>query len=109
MKKKLLITLIISLSVIASSAFADQDPNLVDTETEVIKSIEMLGNWMFSILLALAVITLLYAAFVYLTAGGDTEKVSKGRKILLYAIAAIAIATVSKGVPTVIKSLLVKE
>src|SRR3989344_7493377 len=46
------------------------DPKEIDTVQDVLDVIDRITNWMFTIFLALAVIMILYAAFVYLTSGG---------------------------------------
>lgn len=61
-------------------------------------------TWIFGILLVLAVIFLLYAAFLYLTSGGDAEKTEKAKSFLLYAIIAIVIAVLSRGIVALVRS-----
>ena len=77
----------------------------VDTVEDVMTVIDNITNWMFTIFLALAVIMIIYAAFVFLTAGGG-DNVNKARKMLLYAVAAIAIAVLAKGIVNVVRSLI---
>jgi hypothetical protein len=62
-------------------------------------------NWMFDILLTLSVIMVMWAAYVYLTAGDDTEKVHKATKTLTYAAVAILVALLAKGFPNIIASI----
>ena len=60
--------------------------------------ISTLANWFFGILLAIAVIFILYSAFLYLTSGGDEEKVKKAKSYLVYAIIAVAIGLLARGI-----------
>lgn len=89
--------------------FAGAQP-VLDTNitgySDVTNIIGTVGNWMFGIILALAVIFILYAAFLYLTSGGDEEKVGKAKQYLVYAIIAIAVAVLSKGIVMVVQSFL---
>jgi len=62
--------------------------------------------WAFYFLIALTVIFVLVAAFKYLTAGGDPEKVKAAGSTLLYAAVAIGIALLARAVPLVIGSFL---
>ncbi|MEK7512780.1 MAG: hypothetical protein AAB601_01115 [Patescibacteria group bacterium] len=62
----------------------------------------IIGGWLFGLLMALAVIFLLYAAFLYLTAGGDDTKVATAKKIIVYAVVAIVIALLAKAIVTVL-------
>lgn len=63
-------------------------------------------GWMFTIFMVLAVIMIIWAAFVYLTAGGDEEKVGKAKNMLIYAVVAIVVALLAAGVPKIVQSLL---
>ncbi len=62
-------------------------------------------NWMFWVLLAIAVIMVMWAAYTYLTAQDDTEKVYKATKTLTYAAVAIAVGLIAKGFPNLIMSI----
>ena len=61
-------------------------------------------NWIFYLLIVLTIIFVLFAAFKYLTAGGDAEKVKAAGSILLYAVVAIVIALLAKGIPLIVSS-----
>jgi ABC-type sulfate transport system permease subunit len=63
-------------------------------------------NIMFSVLMILAVIFIMVAAFNYLTAGGNAEKVETAGRQILYAIIAIVIAVLARSVPFIIKNFL---
>ncbi len=89
--------------------FAGAQPTLgtnITGYSDVTGIIGTVGNWMFGIILALAVIFILYAAFLYLTSGGDEEKVGTAKKYLVYAIIAVAVAVLSKGIVMVVQSFL---
>jgi hypothetical protein len=60
------------------------------------------AGWIFAILIVLAVIFVLLAAFNYLTASGDSEKVSKANSQLIYAAIAVAVALFARGFPLLI-------
>ncbi len=68
-------------------------------------AIRSIANWMFSILLVLSVIFILYAAFIYLTSAGDTEKAGKAHQILIYAAIAIIVAILSQGIVYAVSSI----
>ncbi len=63
-------------------------------------------DWLFTALMVFAVIMIIYAAFSYLTAGGDEEKISKAHKTIVYAVVAIAVAFLSRGISFVVQQLL---
>jgi uncharacterized membrane protein len=64
-------------------------------------------NWVFTILLILAVIFILMAAFKYLTAQGDAEKISGAHRMLIYAVVAIAVALLAQGLRFIVGELVV--
>ncbi len=63
-------------------------------------------DWMFYFLLILAVIFVMVAAFGYLTAAGDPDKVKTASNRIIYAAVAIAVAILAKGVPFIVGSVL---
>jgi len=65
---------------------------------------DVIGNWMFGILLFLAVIFIIYAAFLYLTSGGVEEKTKQAKDYIIYAVIAIAVAILAKGIIALIGS-----
>lgn len=63
-------------------------------------------DYLFTILLVLAVVFIIIAAFRYLTAAGDEEKVGKAHKTLLYAVVAIAVALLAQGIVFIVEELI---
>ena len=63
-------------------------------------------NWLFYFLIIIAVIFIIIAAFKYLTAAGDPEKVKAASHMLLYAAIAIVVGIIAKAVPSLIGSVL---
>jgi hypothetical protein len=67
----------------------------------VLELIARFSGWFYGIIIFLAIIFILVAAFNFLTSGGDEEKVKKARSYLIYAVVAVAVAVVSAGIITV--------
>ena len=63
-------------------------------------------TWFINLFWILAVATVIYAAFLYLTAGGNEEKVTKAKKFLLYAVIAAVIALLATGIQAIVGNLL---
>ena len=61
---------------------------------------------LFYFLIALAVIFILVAAFRYLTAAGDPEKVKAAGSTLLYAAIAVGVALLARAIPLIVASFL---
>jgi hypothetical protein len=62
--------------------------------------------WAFWFLIVLAVIFIIVAAFKYLTAAGDPEKVKSAGTMLIYTAVAIVVALLARAIPLVIGSFL---
>ena len=67
--------------------------------------VQKITNWLFTILLILAVLFIIMAAFKYLFSGGSEESVSSAHKMLIYAVVAIAVAFLAKGIVFVVQEL----
>ena len=114
MKKTLYSTLIFSLLLFPVIVLAGPDPLPTADQTlkdgdEVVNLIQTLGNWMFTILLVLAVIMLLVAAFKYLTSAGSEERVKSAHKIILYAVIALVVAFLAQGIIAVVRSVVAPD
>lgn len=107
MKKKLVAAVsLVALAGFALPVFAQDTPTEPITSfDDIIELIDTVASWLFTIILALAVVMLLYAAFLWLTASGDEDKVSTARKVLIYALIGIAIAFIAKGLVALIQEL----
>lgn len=62
--------------------------------------------WAFYFLIVVAIIFVVVAAFKYLTAGGEPEKVKSAGATLLYAAVAIGVALLAKAIPLVVGNFL---
>ena len=71
-----------------------------------IEVFKTLITWIFTLLLIFAVLFIIMAAFSYLTAGGDEEKVQKAHQKIIYAVIAIAVAFLAQGASYVVGELL---
>lgn len=91
-------------SILPYLAFADEAP-IRDVEG-LIALAERIAGWTARIFWAVAVIAVLYSGYLFLTAGGDAEKVTKARKQLLYAVIAMAIGVMAFGFPALVESIL---
>lgn len=63
-----------------------------------------IGLWMFNILIFVAILFAFYAAFVYLTARGDAEKIKSANHTLIYIAVAVMVALVARFVPSIVVS-----
>lgn len=76
------------------------------TLESIVRLINTIANWVFAIFLAVAVMYILYAAYLYLT--GEEKGIEESKKRLIAAAIAIAIALLAKGVGILVARLLVE-
>lgn len=63
-------------------------------------------RWIYILFFIIAVALVLMAAFTYLTAGGDSEKVKEAKNRIIYAAVAIVVALLSVALETIITNFL---
>lgn len=61
--------------------------------------------WATGLLILLAVVFIIYAAYLFLTSGGNEEDIKKAKNYVIYAAVAIAVALLANGVVAVVKGL----
>ncbi len=81
-------------------------PPPVTNLCDVISIIETITNWLLIFLIIIAVIFVIMAAFKYLGAGGDSEKVGAANKQIIYAAVAVAIGLLARAVPWIVANVL---
>lgn len=102
--KKILISLVLvgllltpTVNVLAQEA----PPATLD----VIKVLERIVDWLFTILLIVAAIFIVVAAYSFVTAAGDPEKVAKARNFVMYALIGVAVAIASRGLVALVRKI----
>ena len=105
--KKFLPALILASLVIPVMAMAQEEaPELIATGQELVELIETIGNWIFTVLLVVAAVFLIVAGFMFVTAGGNPEAVTKARQMLINALIGVAIALLAKGLVLLVGNIL---
>jgi len=84
----------------------EEAPTPITTAGGFIDLIERIGNWIFSFLLVVAGVFIIYAGFLWVTAGGNPENVTKAKTMLINALVGVAIALVAKGLVMVIRGVI---
>lgn len=107
MKKLVISFALLALLVLPVLVFGQDDPPaLIKSVSELCQFIQRIVTVVFSIIMIIAVIFILLAAFNYLTAGGSGEKVETATKQLTNAIIAIVIAVLAYSIPMVVAGFL---
>ena len=73
---------------------------------DITKIIVTLINWLTGLFFAVAVLFIFYAAYLYLTAAGDPEKLGKAKNQLIYSIIAIVVALLAGSIRFIVENLL---
>lgn len=99
--------LFISLTI-ATSQTGEQSieiPNPIGASdfTELINKIV---GWLIVIFIPIGTIVVLYAAFLFVTSGGSTQKVQQAKKTLTWAVIGLIILFLAKGIILIIKDVL---
>ena len=92
LKKTYIAAAAIGLTALPLLALAQQTGVGPRSAQDVIRLVEQIATWFEAIIFAIAIIMLLVAAFQFLTAAGNEEKVATARKSLVWGLVGIAVA-----------------
>lgn len=76
----------------------------ISSPEQILRVLEKIVRWTYTIFFIVAIFFILVAAFNFLTAQGETEKVKSARNQILWASIAIAIALISVAAAQIIQS-----
>ena len=88
-------------SVTGQSPVGIENPLKAKDLTELLNNII---NFLLTLAAPIAVIMMIYAGYLFITASDNEEKVKTARKTMLYVVIGIAILILSKGVVTLVSS-----
>lgn len=80
-------------------------PNPLETD-DIIDVVERVADYFYYIAIAIVPIITIYAAILFLTAGGNEQQVGKAKKTFIWLIIGIAILLIGSGVITLLKDML---
>lgn len=93
-----------AVSVFGAEPEELQSVNLTKNQiTQVVKDIR---DWFAGIVVAVGVFMLLYAAILFLTAGGNPETLKKAKNALIYGLIGVGVAVIAYGVFGLVNSFL---
>lgn len=88
-------------------ALAQGMPSVTWTKDRIINVLDSFLNWITWIIFLLGILVMLWAAFKYMTAGGDDEKIKSAKKTLIWGLVGVGVAILAFGVWTLVQSFLV--
>lgn len=113
MKKLLTVLILAGLLVVpvtlVRAQLPDQpiDPTFGDW-AGFIAAVTSVTNMIFAFVIIVAVLLLIYAGFMFITAAGDQDKTATAQKALTYAAVGVGVALLARVIPVIV-SLLVGE
>lgn len=103
---------VITLSLVlspAASILAQNQPTEPTVKGDLpywLNIVRTVFRWIYTIILIIAIALGLYAAFLYLTSGGDAGKVKQASKYLIYAIIGLVVAVLAFSITRIVGSLI---
>ena len=71
----------------------------------LLNTVNSVVDWVFMILIALAVIMTLIGAITFITASGSPEKAMAGRNYLIFALVGLIVALLARAIPNIIRAI----
>ncbi len=99
MKKVLAGLILTSLLVLPAIGLAQETAPTVD----VMVALERITNWVFTILIVVAIIFLIWGAYNFVTAAGSEEKVKAGKDSTMWALVGVAVALLARGLVALVR------
>jgi TRAP-type C4-dicarboxylate transport system permease small subunit len=100
MKKVLAGLILTSLLVLPAIGLAavETAPNV-----NVMEALDRIANWVFTILMVVALIFLIWGAYNFVTAAGEAEKVTAGKQSIMWALVGVAVALLARGLVALVR------
>lgn len=101
-----LVIIALSFGVLVLGATTEVEiPNPLKV-TSVSELIDRIVTYIIEIATILLPLAILYGAYLFMSAGGDTEKISQGRKTILWTVIGYGLILISKGVTMIVAEIL---
>ena len=95
-----------SVALAITTAPGTVETSGVDSPSDVVDLIEAIAGWFQVIVLAIAVFMIIYAGFIWMTAAGEEDKLTRARQTLIYALVGIAVVVVAYGLVALMTTLI---
>ena len=76
------------------------------TAQQVINLVVRITNWIFTFLIAVVVIMVLVAGYMFVTAGGNPDQQAKARTVLIYALIGFAVGMIARGIIALVAAIM---
>jgi NADH:ubiquinone oxidoreductase subunit 4 (subunit M) len=98
------------IAIVSASIFmpliasATEPPQITLNKDQLLTLFDNIKTWFAEALFILGILVILYAAFLYMTSGGDDTRIDKAKKAFIYGIVGIIIAMLAYGIWDAIQS-----
>lgn len=89
--------LVLPVIALAQASPEEEVPRDLEICCEQGTLLDTLVDWLFAILLIVAALFIILAAFYFVTAAGDPDKTKKARDFVLYALIGVLVAFAARG------------
>lgn len=108
-KRALVVALVLFSILLSSTVFAGYSalPYVQpEKDVDILAILNRVINWMYGLLVVVAGAFILYAAFIYLTSGGDPKAVASAKNYIFYTVVAVAVAFFARAIVYIVRQLL---
>ncbi|MEK7510326.1 MAG: hypothetical protein AAB567_02060 [Patescibacteria group bacterium] len=109
MLKVIVVSLVLALVGVSMALAQAQPPEKIPTGITTAKGlidlVKLITDWVFVVLLVMAVIFIILAAFQFITGGGDPAAVAMARTKLIWAAVGVGVALLARGLPEAVKDI----
>jgi hypothetical protein len=102
LKTKILTAILTVAPALALAAVKGPQQVKITSYDQILRVLDNIINIIGTLFFTVAVVFIFYAAYLYLTAAGDPEKLTKAKNQLIYSIVAIAIGLIAFSVTTIV-------
>lgn len=103
MKQKILAAIALSAVVLMPGLASAQTTTIVNF-CSILSLVNTVLQWFGILVFLIAIAAILYAAFLFLTAGGNEESLSTAKKVLIYGIIGIAVALLATNAVAIVQA-----
>jgi hypothetical protein len=98
--------IVFPLTVIAATGIESREMGNPLGTTDFNELITKIIDWLANIGALIAVIMIIYSGFLFMTSGGNEEKVTKAKKALTWSLVGLAVLIIGKGWVLIVKDVL---
>ena len=107
MKKIKYLGVLLAAQLLPAVALAQTAPPSVTlTRDSILDLLNTTLTWIDAIIFIVGILIILYAAFMYMTAAGDEEKIGKAKRTFIYGLVGVGIAILAFGIWELVASFL---